>query len=201
MSRPRIIVFSGNIHRPSRSRTLAEAVGSELANRLSVDLRSYDVLDAGPGLGAAFGRGELPLLATRIVREIEGADALIVGTPVYKGAYTGLFKHLFDMVEPRALADKPVVITATGGGQRHALVVEHSLRPLFGFFNALTIPTAIYASESDFTDGQVTDASIQGRIAAAAQQLRDVLHAASSRTDTLNIPLAGPRAVRQGGSR
>ena len=78
------------------------------------------------------------------------ADALIVGSPVYKGSYTGLFKHLFDFVEPEALAGKPVILTATGGGPRHALVVEHSLRPLFGFFTALTIPTAIYASDQDF---------------------------------------------------
>lgn len=71
------------------------------------------------------------------------ARARLVGSPVYKGAYTGLFKHLFDLVAPAALKGKPVAIGATGGGARHALVVEHAFRPLFGFFGALALPTAI----------------------------------------------------------
>ncbi len=73
-------------------------------------------------------------------RRSRTADGLIVGSPVYKGAYTGLFKHLFDLVDPGALAGKPVAIVATGGGARHALVVEHAFRPLFGFFGALQMP-------------------------------------------------------------
>jgi FMN reductase len=100
MSRPRVVIFSGNIRRPSRSRALAEALGAEIGRRLPVELKSYDVLDAGPGLGSALTRSELPLPAARILDEIEGADALIVGTPVYKGAYTGLFKHLIDFITP-----------------------------------------------------------------------------------------------------
>ena len=102
---------------------------------------------------------------------------MIVGTPVYKGAYTGLFKHLIDFIDPGRLAGKPVALTATGGGLRHALMVEHTLRPLFGFFATLTVPTAVYASEADFTassDGVghiVTDAGILGRLAGAAEEL------------------------------
>ncbi len=188
MSRPRVVIFSGNIRRPSRSRALVEVLGSEVARRVPVDLKIYDVLDAGPGFGSALARSDLPLPAARIVDEIENADALIIGTPVYKGAYTGLFKHLVDFIAPEQLAGKPVALTATGGGTRHALMVEHALRPLFGFFAALTIPTAVYASDSDFTatdDGAgyvVTEAGIRARIASAANELAGLLskHASES---------------------
>ncbi|WP_262267542.1 NAD(P)H-dependent oxidoreductase [Microvirga yunnanensis] len=181
MSRPRVVIISGNIRRPSRSRGLAEALGAEVGRRASIELKSYDILDAGPGFGSALARSELPLPAARIVDEIEGADALIVGTPVYKGAYTGLFKHLIDFIAPEQLAGKPVALTATGGGARHALVVEHALRPLFGFFAALTLPTAVYASDADFEaaeDGAgyvVTDAGIRSRLCAAADELAGLL--------------------------
>ena len=74
-----------------------------------------------------------------------------------------------------ALKDVPVLLTATGGGLRHALVVEHHLRPLFGFFEALTIPTVVYASESDFIDGILVDGAIHERASAAAAQLSAVL--------------------------
>jgi FMN reductase len=203
MVRPRVVIFSGNLRRPSRSRVLAELLGQEVARRVPIDLKVYDVLDAGPGLGSALKPGDLPLPAARIVDEIGNADALIVGTPVYKGAYTGLFKHLFDMIEPQALAGKPVAITATGGGQRHALVVEHALRPLFGFFAASTVPTAVYATDADFHDGQIIDANILARLAASAQQLADFLRATDSSPaeDVPFVAAAGLRTLQRGGSR
>ena len=106
-----------------------------------------------------------------IVDSILTADALVVGSPVYKGSYTGLFKHLFDLIEPAALAGKPVLLTATGGGEKHALVVEHQLRPLFGFFEAATVPTGIYASAADFAEGQPTAPALLARIDRAVAQL------------------------------
>lgn len=63
-----------------------------------------------------------------------------------------------------------MVLSATGGGQRHALIVEHQLRPLFGFFEALTVPTAIYASGSDFAEGTVVSDAIRSRVARAASE-------------------------------
>jgi FMN reductase len=167
----RVVGFSGNTRRPSRSRTLVDIVSAELGRQYRVDRRTFDLLDAGPGLGAAFTRDELTPEALAVIEAIEEADALIVGTPVYKGSYTGLFKHLFDFVDPGALAEKPVVLTATGGGQRHALVVEHQLRPLFGFFAAQTMPTAIYASDQEFVEGALANPFTIERAVAAATQL------------------------------
>ena len=107
MSRFRIIAFSGNLQRPSRTRTLVEAIGIELSRHINADLRVFDLLDAGPAFAGALDRAALPLPAAHIVDAIETADALIVGSPVHNGSYTGLFKHVFDLVEPEALAGKP----------------------------------------------------------------------------------------------
>jgi FMN reductase len=52
---------------------------------------------------------------------------------------------------------------------------------LFSFFAALTIPTAVYASDGDFTatdDGAghvVTDAGIRARLASAADELTGLI--------------------------
>nr|WP_244627091.1 NAD(P)H-dependent oxidoreductase [Microvirga tunisiensis] len=144
---------------------MAEALGAEVGRRASIDLKIYNVLDAGPGLGSALARNDLPLPAARIVDEIETADALIVGTPVYKGAYTGLFKHLIDFITPERLAGKPVALTATGGGPRHALVVEHALRPLFGFF-ALSITHKPHAEGgAEFDIGEAREAAPHDHVA------------------------------------
>src|SRR3954452_6004347 len=177
MSLHRVVGIAGNLKRPSRTRALVEAVAAPLARRRDVDLSVYDLLDAGPGLGAAYARADLTPEAARVIEAIETAGALTVGPPVYKGSYTGLFKHLFDLVDPGALSNKPVVLTATGGGPRHALVVEHQLRPLFGFFTALTVPTAVYASDEDFRGAVLVEETTRERAAVAAKQLGQFLGA------------------------
>src|SRR5262245_11417965 len=147
MAKPKIVAVAGNVHRPSKSRALAEAVAAAAVERIDADVAVFDLIDAGPGLGAAFTRGEVSPEALAIVEAAENAAAVIAVSPVYKGSYSGLFKHLFDFVAPLALVNRPVVVGATGGGHRHGLVVEHQMRPLFGFFSALTIPTSVYASD------------------------------------------------------
>lgn len=174
---PRVVAFAASAKRPARTRALVEAVGGELARLRQIDLRVLDLLDAGPGLGVSL-REDLTLPAARLIDAIEGADALIVGTPVYQGGYAGLFKHVFDFVDPARLAGKPVVLTATGGGLRHSLVVEHSLRPLFGFFAAHIAPTSVYAGPDCLTSDAVADEGLTQRIAAAASELSSLIEIA-----------------------
>lgn len=178
----RIVAFSGNTHRPSRTRVLVEAVSAEIARIRPVEIRTWDLVDAGQGI-AVGSRAALPLPAARIVEDIESADALIVGTPVYKGAYSGLFKHIIDFVGPDALVGKPVVLAATGGGPRHALVVEHALRPLFGFFSAQTVPTSVYAGDTEIVDGRVVEPIVLSRVRKAAAELDLLLELAQRRSD------------------
>jgi FMN reductase len=89
--------------------------------------------------------------------------AAMLGSPVYKGSYPGLCEHLFDLINPSALLREAVLLTATGGGDTHALVIKHQLRPLFGFFEAATLATGVYASTTDFSDGLPTSASLLAR--------------------------------------
>ncbi len=171
----KIVGICGNTRRPSKTRTLVETVVGELRCRGSLDSEIFDLIDFGSSLGAASAIGDLGPSGREIVGRIETANALIVGSPVYKGAYAGLFKHLFDLLAPDCLRDKPVLLTATGGGHRHALMIEHHLRPLFGFFEALSVPTGVYASEADFHDGLVANKAVLTRIGIATQQLSVIL--------------------------
>lgn len=164
---------------------------------LDVAIESYDVFDAGPGLGSAFIREELSPDALRILQALEQADAIVAVTPVYKGSYPGLFKHLIDFIQPSALLDKPTLIGAAAGGQRHALVVEHQLRPLFGFFSALIVPTTIYASDDEFTDGVISDEGVLRRIDLAAAQLARLIQVRATE-QVPRMPLHAPDlAVRR----
>jgi FMN reductase len=189
-----IVAFSGNAHRPSRSRRLAELIAQRIQAHIDASLTQYDILDASPGLGAALTRAQLTPGPLKVIKAVEEADVLVVCTPVYKGSYTGLFKHFFDFVDMGALVGKPVVISATGGGSRHALVVEHQLRPLFGFFSALTIPTAIYADEGSFENGELVDENILARVEMAASQTAALIAVRNDPPATAGMPAPASEA-------
>lgn len=97
------------------------------------------------------------------IEKVEAADALIVGTPIYRGSYTGAFKNLFDLVRNEPMRGKVVGLIATGGSDHHFLALEHQLRPLFGFFRAHTVPGVVYAQNAHFVNGEL-DPSIQDRL-------------------------------------
>lgn len=162
--------ISGSLGRPSKTHALIGAVAARVSAQFGTAVSLHDIDDFGPSLGQARSLADLAPEARALVDQLIAADALIVGSPVYKGSYTGLFKHLFDLIEPAALAGKPVLLTATGGGEKHGLVIEHQLRPLFAFFEAATLPTGIYASTADFTDGQPTALPLLARIDRAVAQ-------------------------------
>lgn len=133
MSNLTVVGFSGNITRPSKTRAFVDLVVRDIAAHHGLAASTFDLEDIGPSLGIAKWSRDLDDRARTILSEILAADVLVIGSPTYKGSYTGLFKHFFDLIDPSALRGKPVVLTATGGGERHALVIEHQLRPLFRF--------------------------------------------------------------------
>jgi FMN reductase len=171
MSGANLVGLVGNFSRPSKSYALVEAVAGLALARYGLRQELFDLTDIGPSLGNARRHDDLDTAARQIVQKVISADVLVVGSPTYKGSYTGLFKHFFDLVDPLALQGKPVILTATGGGDRHALIVEHQLRPLFGFFMTHTLPSAVYAADRDFADYRLVSEPIRSRAEQAVAEL------------------------------
>jgi FMN reductase len=160
----KLVGIAGSFNRPSKTYALVQNVADLATNQYGFTSRIYDLQDVGPSLGAAQWRKDLDDQAKSVIDDIVASDVLVIGSPTYKGSYPGLFKHLIDLIDPHELRAKPIIITATGGGDRHALMVEHQLRPLFGFFMAHTLPTAVYASDRDFTDYKISSEQLSKRI-------------------------------------
>jgi FMN reductase len=174
MTKIRIVGISGSLTSPSRTTALVATVVARFAELLAaeteVDQQTIELADLLPALLAGRTRAELGSAAEDALVAVETADIVIAGSPAYRAAYTGIFKHFFDYVSQYALVDKPIVLTATGGSDRHALLVEHQMRPLFGFFQALTLPIGIFGNESDFTDYRVSSPELTERIELSTQR-------------------------------
>src|SRR3954452_15641589 len=170
MSKINVIAVSGNIGTPSRTRSLVGEVVRAIEERAAIDLTTIEVGELAADLGALTNPKSIPPRVAAALSAIVSADLLVVGSPVYKGSYTGLFKHLIDFLPPDALVGVPVVLTATGGTDRHALVIEHQLRPLFGFFTAQTVPTGVFALDTDFDNYRLIRPEITVRVKRAAEE-------------------------------
>lgn len=171
MSHPLSVVgVSGSPTHPSRTTVLVDEVARSYAEATGGVARTIQLAPLLPELGAGPFRSSLSPVVIDALEAVEAADILVVGSPAYRATYTGLFKLFFDHVGQYALVDKPVVLTATGGSDRHALLVEHQMRPLFGFFQSLTLPLGIYAAESDFADYAIRSEDLRARIDTAVSR-------------------------------
>lgn len=171
----RIVGLSGSLSRPSRTHLLVEAAVQRAAERYSCEPLVIELSEIAGSLGAATRVSDLDAGARAAVDLLLEADALVLASPVYKGSYGGLFKHLLDLLDPLALVGKPVLLGATGGGPRHALVIEHQLRPLLGFFEAQALATGVYASDADFRDGALVSEALLERLDRAVGQFAPFL--------------------------
>jgi FMN reductase len=167
-----LVAVSGSLHSPSKTTVLVteilDAFAAMLSEHVVVETHLVELSEVGREFSGALRRDELSPTAEVAIRRIESASLLIVASPVYRASFTGLFKHVFDFVGQYSLIDTPVLLAATGGSDRHALIIDHQFRPLFSFFQAITLPIGVYASDADFVDYRIDSVALRERIAQAA---------------------------------
>ena len=174
----RIAVVSGGLRSPSSTRLLADELARESAREIerrgeSVGVSMIELREHAHAIADAMLTGFAAGGLTEVVGTITAADALIVVSPTFSASVSGLFKSFFDIVEPGALAGKPVLLAATGGSERHSLMPEYVMRPLFSYLKALPLSTAVFGATADF--GGAGTADLTRRVRQAASELADRL--------------------------
>ncbi|NUO86180.1 MAG: NADPH-dependent FMN reductase [Cupriavidus sp.] len=174
-----ILTLSGSPSAQSRSglvlahlRTALEAAGERTRH---LDLRD---LPAGPLLAA---RVDDPAIdaATRAVAE---AQVVVLATPVYKAAYSGLLKAFLDLLPQTGLRDKIVLPIATGGSLAHALAIDYALRPVLAALGSRQILPGIFAVDQQIEAVDAAgarrarfDAALTARLDESVLRVRDAL--------------------------
>lgn len=109
------------------------------------------------------------------LQAVAGAQLLIVATPIYKAAYSGLLKAFLDLLPPDALRDKTVLPLATGGSAAHLLALDYALKPVLGALGARHILDGVFATDAQLqpheAGGYVPDAALLQRLDRALQPL------------------------------
>ena len=171
----KIIGLSGSPTAVSRSGWLLQRFQDLLATQhgpqLQLDtLRARD-LPAQALLHADFSDATLQEALARIAK----ADIVVISTPIYKAAYSGLLKVFLDLLPQDGLRGKAVVVLATGGSSAHLLAVDYALKPVLSALGAREIVDTVYATDAQLprheAHGYDSTPDIDERLARAAAHL------------------------------
>lgn len=175
----RVVIVSAGLGSPSTTRLLADQMAAGVrraepgASVEVVELRplAHDVVDATL---TGFASPRLQ----HVIDQVGAADALGFVTPIFQASYSGLFKSFADVLEPDQLIGKPVLLGATGGTARHSLAVEHAMRPLMAYLQAVPVPTGVFASPHDWSaEGE---GALTSRVDRAVGELMSLLGGAGT---------------------
>lgn len=171
-----VLLIAGSPSTHSRSSALLDAVGDGLqrlggTHRVPVDRVQVRDLSPQALVLADFGHGSV----TRAIAQVEAAQAIVVATPVYKAAYSGVLKLFLDLLPQTAFKGKAVLPLATGGSPHHMLALDYALRPVLQSLGARHILPGVYASDAQVQREECgayrIDADIRSRLEDAVTTL------------------------------
>lgn len=146
-SQPRVAVVVGNPRPGSRTLAAAGHVARELVGQpdLVVDLATLGpaLLDPAPVVRAE---------VDGLVAEVGLADLVVVASPTYKAAPTGLLKVFLDRFATGTGLRGVVVPLMLGAGPAHALAAEHLLRPVLTELGGTVPGRALYVLDASYDD-------------------------------------------------
>ncbi|MFL5842103.1 MAG: CE1759 family FMN reductase [Thermoleophilaceae bacterium] len=150
-----LIVISAGVSNPSSSRMLADRIAQKTLDLLeeSGSPASVAIVELAPlavDIARATVSGFVSDQLQAAIDRVAAADGIVASTPIYKAGTSGLFKSFVDVLDNDLLLAKPVLLAATAGTSRHALVIDDQMRPLFAFMRALILPTSVFAASDDW---------------------------------------------------
>lgn len=162
-----VVTLSASPSPSSRTQELAAEVGAVIAAR-GFEVQSINVRDL-PADDLISARGDSPALR-RAVGLIERARGVVVSTPVYKAAYTGVLKTFLDLLPQFGLGGKVVLPLATGGTLAHVLAIDYALRPVLLALGAQHVVAGLFILDKLLarrpSGGLEVDPEIAGRLEA-----------------------------------
>jgi FMN reductase len=145
-----IAVVTGN-PKP-QSRTLEAAVMLATAIGGAPPATVIDVVTLGPSL---LGWGDDGVKAA--VEAVRSCDAVVVASPTYKAAYTGLLKAFLAQFPADGLAGVVAVPLMLGAGPAHAMAPEVFLKPVLVELGAVCPTRGLYLLDSAWESSPALD--------------------------------------------
>jgi FMN reductase len=178
----RITVLSAGLGVPSSSRLLADQLAAAAERSITaagyeVSIDVVELRDLAVDIANNFVTGFAPPRLAEVIAGVEDSDGIIAVTPVFSASYSGLFKSFFDVLDPKALEGKAVLLGATGGTDRHQMVLDYAMRPLFSYLRTRTAATGVFAGPQDWGNTDDGGSPLSVRIERAAEEFSGLVAA------------------------
>jgi len=176
----RITVLSAGLGVPSSSRLLADQLAAAAERRLAdagyhVAVDVVELRDLAVDIANNFVTGYAAPRLAEVIADVEAADGIIAVSPVFSASYSGLFKSFIDVLDPKSLDGKAVLLGATGGTDRHQMVLDYAMRPLFSYLRTRTAATGVFAGPQDWGNADGGGSPLSSRIDRAAAEFAGLL--------------------------
>jgi FMN reductase len=153
----RLVLVSAGTGDPSATRMLADRTAERavaLAGRhgAAVAVSVIELREISADISVALTSQLVKPGLQQAIDMLAQADGIVAATPVYKAGASGLFTSFFQVLDNDLLIAKPVVLAATAGTARHALVADDQMRSLFAYLRTMTAPTSLFAAPDDWGD-------------------------------------------------
>ncbi|MET3204946.1 UNVERIFIED_ORG: FMN reductase [Arthrobacter sp. UYEF13] len=180
METRRITVLSAGLGVPSSSRLLADQLAAVAEHRLAdagfeVTVEIVELRDLAVEIANNFVTGYAAPRLADVIAGVEATDGIIAVSPVFSASYSGLFKSFIDVLDPKSLEGKAVLLGATGGTDRHQMVLEYAMRPLFSYLRTRMAATAVFAGPQDWGNTDDGGSPLSSRIDRAAAEFAALL--------------------------
>ncbi|KRE83457.1 FMN reductase [Arthrobacter sp. Soil764] len=180
METRRLTILSAGLGVPSSSRLLADQLSAAAERQLrasgyEVAVDVVELRDLAVDIANNFVTGYAAPRLAQVIAGVEASDGIIAVTPVFSASYSGLFKSFMDVLDPKSLDGKAVLLGATGGTDRHQMVLDYALRPLFSYLRTRIAATGVFAGPQDWGTAEEGGASLADRIERAAAELARLL--------------------------
>ena len=157
MSTFTVAVVSAGTSDPSSTRLLADRAAQRVAalaarHGHTVTTSVIDLREIATDITTALTSQLITPRLRQAIGALAAADGIIAAAPVYKAGPSGLFTSFFQVLDNDLLIARPVLLAATAGTARHALVADETMRPLFAFLRTMTAPTSLFAAPEDWSD-------------------------------------------------
>ena len=177
---PSIVVVAGSPAATSRTVALGEYLAERLRTQAH-EVRVVAVRDL-PADALITADPSDPAVA-EVLAAIATADGVVVASPVYKAAYSGVLKVLLDLLPQWAFAGKVVLPVLTGGGPAHALAVDYALRPVLSTLGAHHVVQGAFVLDEDIVptfDGVELDKDAGRSLLEVVDWFSQTLHASAA---------------------
>ena len=153
----RLVVVSAGTSDPSSTRLLADraaerAVALAARHGNAVTVSVIELREIAADISTALTTQLITPKLLEAITVLGEANGVIAAAPVYKAGPSGLFTSFFGVLDNDLLIAKPVVLAATAGTARHALVADDQMRPMFAYLRTMTAPTSLFAVPEDWSD-------------------------------------------------